>query len=135
MNPALRPLRALSIIQRSASARPPLPSGSHIFHRQAAATPRRLYSDVPKPTAAAPKSAPPPPPPRPQPQPKRKRGAFRSALVWGWRATYLSAAGALAYVGYGVYQLRNPAEQLEPAPGKKQLVVLGRSPPHSREKG
>jgi hypothetical protein len=131
MNPALRPLRALSIVQRSASARPPLPCGSHIFRHQATAAPRRLYSDVPKPTGAAP----PPPPPRPQPRPKRKRGAFRSALVWGWRATYLSAAGALAYVGYGVYQLRNPVDQLEPAPGKKQLVVLGTSRPNSREKG
>jgi hypothetical protein len=118
MNRGLRPLRALAFVQRSASARPPLPS--HAF--------RRLYSDVPKPTGTTPKSTPPPPPPRPQPQPKRKRGAFRSALLWGWRATYLSAAGALAYVGYGVYQLRNPVEQLEPAPGKKQLVVLGPPP-------
>jgi NADH:ubiquinone reductase (non-electrogenic) len=117
MNPAL------SLARRRACARPPL---SHLFRRQQTVAPRRFYADAPRPTGTAPKvTPPPPPPPRPQPQPKRKRGAFRSALLWGWRATYLSAAGALAYVGYGVYQLRNPAEQLEPAPGKKQLVVLG----------
>ena len=29
------------------------------------------------------------------------------------------------YVGYGVYQNRNPVDQIEPDPKKKTLVVLG----------
>ncbi|PNS17604.1 hypothetical protein CAC42_2999 [Sphaceloma murrayae] len=42
-----------------------------------------------------------------------------------WRLTYLSALGGLAYMGYGIYENRMPAEQAEPDPTKKTLVVLG----------
>jgi hypothetical protein len=78
---------------------------------------RRFYSD-----ARAEKEA----PKKEAPKAKRKRGAFRSFLVWTWRLTYLSSAAAFVYVGYGVYQLRNPADQLEPDASKKSLVVLGK---------
>jgi NADH:ubiquinone reductase (non-electrogenic) len=55
-------------------------------------------------------------------KPKAKR--FR-LLRWTWRLTYLSALGGLGYVGYGIYESRNPEEQPPPDPSKKTLVVLG----------
>ncbi|KAF2397699.1 alternative NADH-dehydrogenase [Trichodelitschia bisporula] len=73
---------------------------------------RRAYADATsKPATSAPL--------------KPKRGAFRSLLKWSWRLTYLSAVGGLAYVGYGVYEMRNPPEQMEPDASKKTLVILG----------
>ena len=54
-------------------------------------------------------------------KPKRR---FR-ILRWMWRITYLSALGGLVYVGYGIYQGKNPVEQHAPDPKKKTLVVLG----------
>jgi NADH:ubiquinone reductase (non-electrogenic) len=56
---------------------------------------------------------------------KPQRGAIRTVLLWTWRFTYMSAIGGLAYVGYGVWQLRHPVEQLPPDPNKKTLVILG----------
>ncbi|KAL6721723.1 NADH:ubiquinone oxidoreductase [Lecanora helva] len=38
---------------------------------------------------------------------------------------YLSAIGGLVYMGYGIYLLRTPQEQLQPDPTKKNLVILG----------
>ncbi|KAF2157266.1 FAD/NAD(P)-binding domain-containing protein [Myriangium duriaei CBS 260.36] len=58
------------------------------------------------------------------PTPVVKKSRFRT-LRWIWRLTYLSALGGLGYVGYGIYQNRMPAEQDEPDPNKKTLVVLG----------
>ncbi|KAH6882988.1 hypothetical protein BKA58DRAFT_416844 [Alternaria rosae] len=56
----------------------------------------------------------------PKPKPKRFR-----LLRWTWRLTYLSAIAGLGYVGYGIYETRNPADQPPPDPSKKTLVVLG----------
>jgi len=56
---------------------------------------------------------------------KPRRGVIRTVLLWTWRLTYLSAIGGLVYVGYGVWQLRHPVEQLPPDPNKKTLVILG----------
>jgi NADH:ubiquinone reductase (non-electrogenic) len=56
-----------------------------------------------------------------------KKGGWRM-LKWTWRITYLSVLGGLAYTGYGIYRDRNPAEQMEPDPSKKTLVVLGMEP-------
>ena len=58
------------------------------------------------------------------PKVKRRR---TSLLRWTWRLTYLSAIGGLVYMGYGIYLLRTPLEQLEPDPTKKNLVILGMS--------
>jgi cytochrome c-type biogenesis protein CcmH/NrfG len=55
------------------------------------------------------------------PKPKRR---FR-VLRWTWRLTQLSAIAGLAYVGYGIYEVRNPHDQPDPHPSKKTLVVLG----------
>jgi NADH:ubiquinone reductase (non-electrogenic) len=44
-----------------------------------------------------------------------------------WRATYLSAIGGIAYLAYGVYELRHPDDQFEPDPTKKNLVILGKT--------
>lgn len=52
------------------------------------------------------------------------RRALR-VLKWIWRATYLSVLGGLVFLGYEVYALRYPAEQAEPDPSKKTLVILG----------
>lgn len=57
----------------------------------------------------------------PVPKPKKR---FR-LLRWTWRLTYLSAIGGLGYVAYGIYEMRNPADQPPPDPSKKTLVVLG----------
>ena len=56
---------------------------------------------------------------------KPKRGTFRTILLWTWRLTYLSAVGGVVYVGYGIWQLRHPVEQLPPDSNKKTLVILG----------
>lgn len=57
----------------------------------------------------------------PAPKPTKR---FR-LLRWTWRLTYLSAIAAVGYVGYGIYETRNPADQPPPDPSKKTLVVLG----------
>jgi NADH:ubiquinone reductase (non-electrogenic) len=56
--------------------------------------------------------------------PKVKRGGFR-VLRWTWRLTQLTAIAGLGYVGYGIWETRNPADQPEPDASKKTLVVLG----------
>jgi NADH:ubiquinone reductase (non-electrogenic) len=40
--------------------------------------------------------------------------------------TYVSVIAGTAYITYGVIQLRNPADQEEPDPKKKTLVILGK---------
>lgn len=52
----------------------------------------------------------------------------RRVLRWTWRLAYLSAIGGIVYMGYGIYQLRTPPEQLEADPTKKTLVILGMVP-------
>jgi hypothetical protein len=69
---------------------------------------KRFYSD------------PPPPPPK-----KTKRSTLRALVVWTWRVTYISTIAGMAYVSYGIYQSKRPADQLPPDPSKKTLVVLG----------
>lgn len=54
------------------------------------------------------------------PKPKRFR-----LLRWTWRLTQVSLVAGLGYVGYGIYEMRNPADQTPPDPNKKTLVVLG----------
>ena len=56
------------------------------------------------------------------PKPKRR---IRTTFRWLWRLTYLSAIGGIVYMGYQIYQLRTPEEQIEADPNKKTLVVLG----------
>lgn len=60
---------------------------------------------------------------KPAVKPKSK-GRFR-ALRWTWRISYLSAIAGAAYVGYGIWEMRNPDDQPAPDPNKKTLVVLG----------
>ncbi|KAF2743382.1 alternative NADH-dehydrogenase [Sporormia fimetaria CBS 119925] len=57
----------------------------------------------------------------PPPKPKKR---FRM-LRWTWRAMYLSAIGGIAYVGYNIWEMRNPHDQPNPDPSKKTLVILG----------
>ncbi|KAK1751860.1 putative external mitochondrial NADH-ubiquinone oxidoreductase 1 precursor [Echria macrotheca] len=59
----------------------------------------------------------------PVPAPKKPR-RFR-VWRWSWRLVNLSILGGIAYVGYGIYQDRHPAPQIEPDPSKKTLVILG----------
>ena len=58
----------------------------------------------------------------PTPKPKKRFRFFRLL----WRITYLSSAAFVGWIGWSIWQLRNPAEQFEPDPNKKTLVVLGR---------
>ena len=55
---------------------------------------------------------------------KTKKKGFR-LLRWTWRATYLSAIAGVAWVGYGIWDMRHPDDQAQPDPTKKTLVVLG----------
>lgn len=71
---------------------------------------RRAYSDQ----AALP----------PPPQPKKKRFRF---FRWTYRLTMLGLLGSAGYLGYSIYLLRHPEEQIEPDPSKKTLVILGQS--------
>lgn len=57
-----------------------------------------------------------------QSAPPRKRAGF---FRWTWRIIQISVVGGIAYLSYSIYDLRHPADQDEPAPGKKTLVVLG----------
>ncbi|CAG8957195.1 hypothetical protein HYFRA_00009396 [Hymenoscyphus fraxineus] len=66
---------------------------------------RRAYADVA---------------PAPAKNPKRFR-----YFKFLWRVTYLSMIAGVAYLGYGVWELRHPEEQFEPDPNKKNLVILG----------
>ena len=61
-----------------------------------------------------------------KPQPYFRRSRF--VLRWVWRAVYLGAIGGVGYLGYTIYLLRTPPEQLEADPSKKNLVILGDSP-------
>ncbi|KIW21583.1 hypothetical protein PV08_02163 [Exophiala spinifera] len=70
---------------------------------------RRTYADAPEATLS------------PTPKPK-KRFMF---LRFIWRATYLSTFALIGYTGYQIWEGRNPAEQFEPDPSKKTLVILG----------
>jgi len=67
-------------------------------------------------------------PPPPPPPPKKKAGVIR----WTWRFTKAALAGSLAYLGWTMYDFRNPADQIEPDPSKKTLVVLGKASAMSR---
>ena len=58
-----------------------------------------------------------------KPQPYFRRSRF--VLRWVWRAIYLGAIGGVGYLGYTIYLLRTPPEQLEADPSKKNLVILG----------
>lgn len=60
----------------------------------------------------------------PKLDPKTKKKGFRF-LRWTWRATYLSAIAGVAWVGYGIWDMRHPDDQAQPDPTKKTLVVLG----------
>ena len=62
--------------------------------------------------------------PAPAPAPARSPRRFRF-FRYLWRATYLSAILGVAYLGYGVWELRHPEEQREIDPTKKNLVILG----------
>ncbi|KAB8360620.1 hypothetical protein FH972_024358 [Carpinus fangiana] len=55
------------------------------------------------------------------PKPKKRAGLLR----WSWRFTKLAAVSGLGYLIYTIYDMRNPADQEEPDPSKKTLVVLG----------
>ncbi|KAK0623579.1 FAD/NAD(P)-binding domain-containing protein [Immersiella caudata] len=57
------------------------------------------------------------------PAPKKPK-RFR-VWRWSWRLVQLSLIGGVAYVGYEIYQDRNPEPQVKPDPSKKTLVVLG----------
>ncbi|ETN45131.1 uncharacterized protein HMPREF1541_10008 [Cyphellophora europaea CBS 101466] len=72
---------------------------------------RRTYADGPAPEATL----------SPAAKPKKR---FRF-LRWMWRITYLSVIASAGYVGYQIWYLRNPAEQFEPDPKKKTIVILG----------
>ncbi|KAJ4398486.1 NADH:ubiquinone oxidoreductase [Neurospora sp. IMI 360204] len=60
----------------------------------------------------------------PLPEPPKERRRFRT-LRWLWKAPLLASLAGIAYVGWGVYEERNPGPQVEPDPSKKTLVVLG----------
>ncbi|KAI9790821.1 MAG: NADH:ubiquinone oxidoreductase [Peltula sp. TS41687] len=95
--------QSLSSPMRRPSPAFPSPSSKAVVLRQ----PRRSpYSDV---AAAAPV--------------RRRRARF--VLRWLWRLTLLSLLGGAGVLGYQIYRLRYPIEQVDPDPDKKTLVILG----------
>ncbi|KAL0253093.1 NADH:ubiquinone oxidoreductase [Diplodia seriata] len=118
-----------------AALRPLAPAG---FQHALRATARRAFATHQRPQLAAPqfRRASAPSPLSAQPA---LRNAFRCAstdsaapkkkgfrmLRWLWRATYVSAIVGIGYAGYGIYDMRNPPDQLQPDPKKKTLVILG----------
>ena len=58
-------------------------------------------------------------------KPQRYFRRSRTTLRWLWRAVYLGAIGSVGYLGYTIYLLRTPSEQLEADSTKKTLVILG----------
>lgn len=86
------------------------PSPSQLLSKQRSTFARRAYAtEAPVPAPAA---------------PKKKRFRF---LRWTYRLTVLGLLGGTGYLGYSIYLLRHPAEQIEPDPSKKTLVILGLS--------
>ncbi|PCG93742.1 FAD-dependent pyridine nucleotide-disulfide oxidoreductase [Penicillium occitanis (nom. inval.)] len=85
------------------------PSPSQLLSKQQFSTfARRAYAtEAPAPAPAA---------------PKKKRFRF---LRWTYRLTVLGLLGGTGYLGYRIYLLRHPEEQVEPDPSKKTLVILG----------
>ncbi|QIW95292.1 hypothetical protein AMS68_000810 [Peltaster fructicola] len=57
--------------------------------------------------------------PKPQKKPRWR------VLRWSYRLLQIGLVGGLVYVGYGIYENRNPPVQSAPDPSKKTLVVLG----------
>ncbi|KAF2462206.1 pyridine nucleotide-disulfide oxidoreductase-domain-containing protein [Lineolata rhizophorae] len=101
---AARPSSLFRSAARPASAR--IPASARASIRPAF---RRAYADSsPAPVAES--------------KPKKR---FRGFLRWTWRLTYIAALGGVAYLGWGIYIMRNPAEQAMPDPSKKTLVILG----------
>ncbi|GAB7357871.1 hypothetical protein MBLNU230_g0042t1 [Neophaeotheca triangularis] len=60
--------------------------------------------------------------PETQQKVKRKGAGF---FRWTWRLTLLALIGGTINTGYTIYVNRNPADQADPDPSKKTLVVLG----------
>ncbi|KAL9076899.1 MAG: hypothetical protein Q9161_000532 [Pseudevernia consocians] len=58
-------------------------------------------------------------------KPRKYFRRSRLILRWLWRVVYLGAIGGVGYLGYTIYLLRTPTEQLEADPTKKTLVILG----------
>ncbi|CAD6506157.1 BgTH12-07087 [Blumeria graminis f. sp. triticale] len=54
-----------------------------------------------------------------------KKSKVFGALGLLWKFSYLSAIGGVAYLVYGIYELRNPEDQQVPDTSKKTLVILG----------
>ncbi|QKX64177.1 uncharacterized protein TRUGW13939_11350 [Talaromyces rugulosus] len=101
-------ISARSLSSRVAPVRPSLLSSASPL-RSSPIQPalRRAYADA---AAAA-----------PSPAPKKRFRFFR----WAYRLTVLSGLGLTGYLGYSIYILRHPEEQIEPDPSKKTLVILG----------
>ena len=106
---ASRPLSALTVHRPRRAMRAGAGAGQLALRLQM----RLASTDTAAPAADAPK---------PKPKPK-KAGFFRKA----WRLTYLSVLAGVGYLCYGVWEARNPGEQMQPDPSKKTLVVLGAS--------
>ncbi|KAF3918034.1 hypothetical protein ABW21_db0204394 [Orbilia brochopaga] len=83
--------------------------------------PQRLQTQYSRSFATEAKAAATAPPPSPAKAPRKKFRVFRFL----WRLTWLSALGGFAYLGYHVYDSKNPPEQLGFDPTKKTLVILG----------
>lgn len=120
MAPSMRPFAAAKLVAHAqlagraaySTARPSLMAS------RARWTPRPVQSQLALRHAVRQQSSAAPAPKQP------KKAGFR-VLRWTWRLTWVSAVAGLAYVGYGIYETRNPSDQPPPDPSKKTLVVLG----------
>jgi NADH:ubiquinone reductase (non-electrogenic) len=118
MAPNMRPLAAANILAQlqHAGRRAYTTKRPSLIASRAQWTPRPIQSQIALRQSFRQQST-----AAPAPKPKKR---FR-LLRWTWRLTYLSAIAGLGYVAYGIYEMRNPADQPQPDPTKKTLVVLG----------
>ena len=118
-SPLRQQLPVSTIARRSLTTLPSTRISSKLTARNTPSIPRsalqlsfkRCYADAPSVNLS--------------PQPKRRR--FR-VLRWVWRFTYISALAGTGYLTWQIWALRHPADQFEPDPSKKTLVILGKIP-------
>ena len=119
MAPTMRPFAAANLLSQAqlAGRRAYTTQRPSLIASRARWTPRPIQSQIALRTTFRQQSTATPG------KPVKKRG-FRF-LRWTWRLTWVSAVAGLGYVGYGIYETRNPTDQPPPDPSKKTLVVLG----------
>ncbi|KAF2733907.1 FAD/NAD(P)-binding domain-containing protein [Polyplosphaeria fusca] len=119
MAPVMRPFAAARVLTQlqQAGRRSYATSRPSLLAHRARWTPRPTFNQIALRQSVRRQSS-----EAPKPKPKKKGFPI---LRWTWRLMYGSALAGVAYVCYGIYEMRNPNDQPEPDAAKKTLVILG----------